>query len=376
MSHNNYKILSAALFSFLIVIAVFASGSYAGGPQPTDGICVGGLLDGLPCDTQNPQDSCILNGGECVIPGGCLSDFECDNGQFCDGQEICDIIGPAGNCVPGTPEPAGTSCGDQADSECDNPDSCDGAGACTANIEPTGAACGDQGVECLENDTCDGAGTCADNGSKPAGTSCGDQADSECDNPDTCLTGACEPNNEPAGTACDDGAFCNVNDTCDGLDTCIAGSDTCLAGETCDEANDICIAGVPVDIKPMSCPNPLNVKNKGVLPVAILGTADFDATQVDITTVALAGVPAIPDKYEMEDVATPFNGVADDDCLDCTELGGDGMLDLVLYFYSQDIVDAIGSVEDGECLYPTLTGTLLDGTPIEGSDSLSIKMKK
>jgi hypothetical protein len=76
------------------------------------------------------------------------------------------------------------------------------------------------------------------------------------------------------------------------------------------------------------------------------------------------------------DVATPFNGVADDDCLDCTELGGDGMLDLVLHFYSQDIVDAIGSVEDGECLYPTLTGTLLDGTPIEGSDPLRIIKKK
>jgi hypothetical protein len=126
----------------------------------------------------------------------------------------------------------------------------------------------------------------------------------------------------------------------------------------------------------MSCPNPLNVKSKGVLPVAILGTADFDVTQVDVTTVELAGMPAIPDQYGFEDVATPFNGVANDDCLDCTELGGDGMLDLVLYFYRQDIVDAIGSVEDGDCLYPTFTGALFDGTPIEGSDPLSIIKKK
>jgi hypothetical protein len=132
---------------------------------------------------------------------------------------------------------------------------------------------------------------------------------------------------------------------------------------------------VPVDIKPTSCPNPLNTKSRGVLPVAILGTVDFDATQVDITTVALAGVSAILDKYEMEDVATPFNGISDDDCHDCTEDGPDGFMDIVLYFYSQDIVDAIGSVEDGECLYPTLTGTLLDGTPIEGTDPLLIKKK-
>ena len=34
--------------------------------------------------------------------------------------------------------------------------------------------------------------------------------------------------------------------------------------------------GVPIDIKPQSCPNPLNVNSKGVLPVAILGTDTFD----------------------------------------------------------------------------------------------------
>ena len=31
---------------------------------------------------------------------------------------------------------------------------------------------------------------------------------------------------------------------------------------------------ISVDIKPQSCPNPVNVNAKGVLPVAILGTAD------------------------------------------------------------------------------------------------------
>src|SRR4030042_5245628 len=42
-------------------------------------------------------------------------------------------------------------------------------------------------------------------------------------------------------------------------------------------AQDVAVA---VDIKPGSCPNPMNVKSRGVLPVAILGTAEFDVTTI------------------------------------------------------------------------------------------------
>ena len=41
---------------------------------------------------------------------------------------------------------------------------------------------------------------------------------------------------------------------------------------------------VALDIMPQSCPNPLNAKSKGVLPVAILGTRgtpDFDVSTID-----------------------------------------------------------------------------------------------
>ena len=44
---------------------------------------------------------------------------------------------------------------------------------------------------------------------------------------------------------------------------------------------------LPVDIKPGSCPNPINVKSKGVLPTEILGTEDFDVTMVDPASVRL-----------------------------------------------------------------------------------------
>jgi hypothetical protein len=60
---------------------------------------------------------------------------------------------------------------------------------------------------------------------------------------------------------------------------------------------------VPFDIKPESCPNPLNTKSQGVLPVAILGTADFDVNTIDAASIRLAGVA--PVRSTVEDVATP-----------------------------------------------------------------------
>ncbi|MEE9169179.1 MAG: hypothetical protein V3U73_05400, partial [bacterium] len=42
---------------------------------------------------------------------------------------------------------------------------------------------------------------------------------------------------------------------------------------------------IPVDVKPRSCPNPINTKTKGALAVAILGTDEFDVTQIDVSTI-------------------------------------------------------------------------------------------
>ena len=46
---------------------------------------------------------------------------------------------------------------------------------------------------------------------------------------------------------------------------------------------------VQVDIKPGSDINPINLGSKGVVPVAILSTADFDALTVDPSSISLAG---------------------------------------------------------------------------------------
>jgi hypothetical protein len=126
---------------------------------------------------------------------------------------------------------------------------------------------------------------------------------------------------------------------------------------------------VAIDIKPGSCPNPLNVNAKGVLPVAVLGTADFDVTAIDLASVRLAGVAPIRSSFE--DVGTPADG---GEC-ECTTAGADGYIDLSLKFNTEDIVNAIGEVTDGETLELTLTGELSDGTAIEGADCVVIIAK-
>jgi hypothetical protein len=129
---------------------------------------------------------------------------------------------------------------------------------------------------------------------------------------------------------------------------------------------------VEVDIKPTSCPNPLNVKSKGVLPVAVLGTTDFEVTTIDTSTVTLEGVA--PLRWDLEDVTEPFDGTAMD-CDDCTEAGPDGFTDLTLKFDIQEIVAALGAVTDGQCVELCLILDLTDGTTLCGSDFVVIIKK-
>jgi hypothetical protein len=132
---------------------------------------------------------------------------------------------------------------------------------------------------------------------------------------------------------------------------------------------------VSIDIKPTSCPNPINIKDKGVLPVAVCGTAGFDASQIDVSTVRILGVA--PTKSTIEDVATPFVRTADG-CYDCTTAGGDGFKDLSLKFDIQSIITALGTHTDMECVKVELTGKLkaaYGGTPIKGSDIIRYQKK-
>jgi hypothetical protein len=131
---------------------------------------------------------------------------------------------------------------------------------------------------------------------------------------------------------------------------------------------------IKIDIKPCSCPNPLNVADKGLLPVAICGSEDFDVSTIDTASIRLEGVAPIRSSYE--DVATPMTDVAE--LCECTTAGPDGQLDLTLKFNIQDIVAAMGQINDGDELELTLTGALdeaFGGTSIKGTDCVLIISK-
>lgn len=137
---------------------------------------------------------------------------------------------------------------------------------------------------------------------------------------------------------------------------------------------------VSLDIKPQSCPNPLNVKifenmpegamtkKGGVLPVAILGTADLDVYEIDVSSLLLAGVAPIRHNYD--DVATPY--VNGEEC-GCTSAGPDGDTDLTLKFQKSQIAEALGTVYDGDVIPLEITGVMLDGTPLDGTDCVLIR---
>jgi hypothetical protein len=121
-----------------------------------------------------------------------------------------------------------------------------------------------------------------------------------------------------------------------------------------------------VDIKPESCPNPINTKSGGVLPVSIVGTNEFNpATDLDLATINILGVE--PLSIIVEDVATPF---ADDldltTCESCIEEGADGIDDLSLKFSKKDVIEALlgvfEEVENGQCILLEVQAESDDGT--------------
>ena len=110
---------------------------------------------------------------------------------------------------------------------------------------------------------------------------------------------------------------------------------------------------VSLDIKPASDPNSIRPRSRGKMPVAILSSADFDAPS------------------ELDQASLTFGRSGDEESLAfCTksaeDVNGDGLLDQVCHFHTQDTGFQCGDVEG------VLRGDTLDGVPIEGNDSVRI----
>ena len=111
---------------------------------------------------------------------------------------------------------------------------------------------------------------------------------------------------------------------------------------------------VAIDIRPGSYPNPINLKSNGSVPVALLGSAEFDVTSVAPASVTLGRV------HHHESGASPLRYAYED-------VNQDSFLDIVFKFK----IKAIGlePTDTEACLH----GMLLDGTThFCGHDSIVI----
>jgi hypothetical protein len=111
------------------------------------------------------------------------------------------------------------------------------------------------------------------------------------------------------------------------------------------------VTEVIFDIKPGSDQNSINLESKGVVPVAVFSTYNFDAGTINPTSVLFAG--AEPVRWKLEDV--------DDD--------GDD--DLMFHFRTQDLVDL-----DQYSTEATLTADLLTEGSVSWTDEVRIVPSK
>ncbi|MHC4672355.1 MAG: thrombospondin type 3 repeat-containing protein [Planctomycetota bacterium] len=127
-----------------------------------------------------------------------------------------------------------------------------------------------------------------------------------------------------------------------------------------DGVGDVCDPVIlSLDILPHDDPNlfTVNVQSKGRLPMAILGSEEYDVNDIDLNSLNIGGV-VFP-------VRTPK--------IDKDE-NGDGLLDLVIHVSRRELILDLGLnlLEPGTVMPITVEGELLDGTPLEATDSVEL----
>ena len=114
------------------------------------------------------------------------------------------------------------------------------------------------------------------------------------------------------------------------------------------------VRAVSVDVKPGVSPNYVNAYVRGVLPVAVLGAADFDASMIDPATVILHG----------SGDASPAGG--DRPLCHLEDVNGDGEVDLLCQFRILDL-----ALRPGEATL-VLEAKTYDGQRIRGEDRVRV----
>lgn len=145
--------------------------------------------------------------------------------------------------------------------------------------------------------------------------------------------------------------------------------------------DNICFdVNVSLDVKPSSCPNPINVNSKGVLPIAIAGSENFDVTQIDPATVRLGLMEkdgdflnVTPLRWSYEDVTCPYLSGPENENPCCIENQPDDIMDLSMKFKTQELVGVAGLESHvGETIKLTVAGETLDGLKFMGEDCVRI----
>jgi hypothetical protein len=106
------------------------------------------------------------------------------------------------------------------------------------------------------------------------------------------------------------------------------------------------IITVDIDVQPKSTKNNVRLNTNNLLPVAIMGSAAYDISQVNPDSVTFEGAsPVRPAKFK--------------------DLNGDGMPDMMFKFAIQDTSIECGDNE------ATLSGQTWDGLDVTGTDSIN-----
>ncbi len=118
------------------------------------------------------------------------------------------------------------------------------------------------------------------------------------------------------------------------------------------------VISVTIEIKPPAAPPvPINQSASGVIPVAILSSPTFDATQVDPATVSLAGA------------AVQMIGKSDKFSCSVQDVNGDGLEDLLCQVSTAQFL-----VQPGQST-AVLQAKTFTGQPIQGQEAITIVPK-